>query len=426
METSIVVLTRDLRVHDQPGLVEGCARGRVVPLFVVDEEIVGGVMGVPNRLRFLGEALADLREGLRGLGGELIVRRGSPAREVARLAEQTGARVVRIADDRSRFALRRLDALRGTGLDVRTYPGVTVVPPGAVTPAGGDHYKVFTPYWKAWAAAEWRTPCPVPGRVDVPEGIDAGVIPDLAPKGVSPGVAKGGESEARRLMREWLANGVAAYDGTRDDLANPEGTSRLSAHLRFGCLSPLELASAVREHEPFLRQLAWRDFHHQVAAAFPDLPRRDYRPRGHRWRDDPEALAAWREGRTGVPIVDAGMRQLRHEGFMHNRTRMITASYLTRDLGIDWRHGYRHFRDLLTDADLANNPGNWQWVAGTGNDTRPNRTLNPVRQSLRHDPTATYLHHWLPELAHLPTPATHHPWTLESPPPNYPPPLTHP
>ncbi len=164
------------------------------------------------------------------------------------------------------------------------------------------------------------------------------------------------------------------------------------------------------EHEPFVRQLCWREFHTQVLAAFPALPVRDYRTRGRRWRRDDAAFEAWRVGRTGVPIVDAAMRQLLAEGFIHNRARMLAASYLVKELGIDWRLGARHFLDWLVDADVASNSGNWQWIAGTGNDTRPNRRFNLARQARRHDPDGAYVRRYVPELAEIAGPAVHEPW----------------
>ena len=175
--------------------------------------------------------------------------------------------------------------------------------------------------------------------------------------------------------------------------------------------------------EEFCRQLAWRDFFHQATAAFPDIAVRDYRP-GPAWREDHDARAAWRDGRTGIPIVDAGLRQLAAEGFMHNRARMITASFLTRNLGIDWRHGYAHFDGLLADGDVASNAGNWQWVAGTGNNTRPSRVMNPLRQAGRFDRSGQYVRRYVPELAGLDPAHLQVPWTL--PPrarPGYPDPL---
>jgi deoxyribodipyrimidine photo-lyase len=175
----------------------------------------------------------------------------------------------------------------------------------------------------------------------------------------------------------------------------------------------LALAALTRPGgEAFCRQLAWRDFFHQVTAAFPDIALADYRPGPRPWHSNPRALDAWRAGHTGIPVVDAGMRQLAAEGFMHNRARMITASFLTRNLGIDWRHGYRHFRELLADGDVACNAGNWQWVAGTGNNPRPGRVLNPLRQGARFDPRGDYVRRYVPELASLSAPYVHAPWKL--------------
>jgi len=218
------------------------------------------------------------------------------------------------------------------------------------------------------------------------------------------------------LLRAWAAENLAGYDETRDVLAGQ--TSQLSPYLHLGCLSPAAVAahlSAQPGGEAFVRQLAWRDFFHQVTAAFPDIAARDYRPRpggAPHWAEDTRALDAWRAGQTGVPVVDAGMRQLAAEGFMHNRARMITASFLVRTLGIDWRHGYRHFAALLADGDVANNAGNWQWVAGTGNNPRPGRVMNPLRQAARFDRDGDYVRRYVPELAALAAPHVHAPWKL--------------
>jgi deoxyribodipyrimidine photo-lyase len=207
---------------------------------------------------------------------------------------------------------------------------------------------------------------------------------------------------------------LAGYADIHDDLAEDQ-TSRLSPYLHFGCVSPGELAHQVLGGpggEPFLRQLCWRDFHHQVLAAFPELPREDYRPRRARWEHHPAALEAWQHGLTGIPIVDAGMRQLLVEGWMANRARLLVASCLTKNLGIDWRAGADHFVGWLVDADVANNSGNWQWVAGTGNDTRPNRRFNLARQAQRFDGDGDYVRRHIPELAGIPGPAAHQPWRL--------------
>ncbi len=414
METAIIVFTRDLRLHDNPALHQACTRARqVVPLFVEDPAIAAP----PNRARFLAQSLADLRRQLRERQADLVIRTGDPAAEVIALAAEIAAQAVCIADDVSRYATaRRRDLERECArhrLALSVTPGLTVVPPGDLTPAGGGPYQVFTPYWRAWRAARWRAPCPVPGTITMPAVGQTGRIP-AASQGASPALAKGGETEGRRRFAAFRQRHLAGYPGHHDDLAGGQ-TSRLSAYMRFGCVSPLEAAIGARDRpggEEFCRQLAWRDFFHQATAAFPDLARRNYRP-GPAWHEDEDALAAWRAGRTGTPIVDAGMRQLAAEGFMHNRARMITASFLTRNLGLDWRHGYRHFAALLADGDVASNAGNWQWVAGTGHNTRPNRVMNPLRQAQRFDPAGEYVRRYVPELASLPAARVHTPWRLD-------------
>ncbi|MWA02475.1 deoxyribodipyrimidine photo-lyase [Actinomadura sp. LD22] len=422
-----MLFTRDLRVHDNPALAAACRRtGPTVPVFVFDDALLAGPFAAPNRVRLLLDALADLRESLRGLGGDLVVRRGDPVAEIARLARRTDAAELFLADERSAYARRRLAGLRELGLRVSVHPGITVVPPGDLTPPGGDHYRVFTPYWRAWEAVRRRPIAAAPREVRLPPGLRGGPLPefgDLTNGTPSPDLARGGERAGRRRMARWLDEAAAGYDEGHDDLAG-DRTSRLSAYIKFGCVSPRELADAGPAG--FRRQLAWRDFHHQVAAAFPDLARRDYRPRRGEWNRDDDALAAWREGMTGVPIVDAGMRQLLREGFMHNRARLITASFLTRTLGVDWRAGLRHFNDWLADGDIADNAGNWQWVAGTGNSTRPGQAMNPLRQASRFDPKGDYVRRYVPELAGIEGARVHRPWTLpadQGPGPAYPPPV---
>jgi deoxyribodipyrimidine photo-lyase len=418
METAIVLFTRDLRVRDNPALALACARARqVVPLFVVDPALTVP----PNRARFLAESVAALREELRERGGDLVIRHGDPVREVIEVAGQTAAGAVFTAADVSRYAAQRQRRLAEEcarhRLALEVTPGHAVVQPGDLQPSGGDHYRIFTPYWRAWRAAAWRQSCPTPPVIRVPPGIKPGDPPALA-TGSSRGLAPGGERAGRELAGAWLDGPLSGYAESRDDLAGDQ-TSRLSAYLRFGCVSPLELARAALPRaggEEFCRQLAWRDFFHQVTAAFPDIARTDYRtgpgPAPRSWSTDARALDAWRAGQTGIPVVDAGMRQLAAEGFMHNRARMFTASFLTRTLGIDWRHGYRHFGDLLADGDVACNAGNWQWVAGTGNNPRPSRVLNPLRQAERFDRDGEYTRRYVPELSGLAVPYIHVPWRL--------------
>ncbi len=421
MITAIVLFNRDLRIHDNPALVAAARAERTVPLFVLDERLLGSRFAAPNRVATMREALADLDDSLRRAGGRLFVRRGDPVREAIAVARECGATQLHVSADWSAYARAReqrlANACEEERIEFRAHPGVTILPPGAVTPSGGDHFKVFTPYHRAWSEAPLRQGHGAPRKLTVPSKLAAGRLPaleQLSGGRPSPRRAVGGERAGRRLMRAFLRDGLGAYDERHDDLPG-DATSRLSAHLRWGCISPLELMREAGERRggaPYVRQLCWRDFHHQVLAAVPSLPRRDYRPRGDRWSRSQRALDAWREGLTGYPIVDAAMRQLAAEGFMHNRARMTVASFLTKDLYVDWRQGARHFWDLLSDGEIANNAGNWQWVAGTGNDTRPNRVLNPLRQAERFDPDGEYVRRYLPELEGIEGKAVHRPWRL--------------
>ncbi|MFE6776944.1 cryptochrome/photolyase family protein [Streptomyces sp. NPDC057702] len=432
MKVSVVLFTADLRVYDHPPLRAATAGGgRVVPLFVCDNGILATGFETPNREAFLRDCLADLDAGLRSRGGRLVLRSGDVVEETLRVAAQVRAAEVHVSAGVSGYAQRREERLRVAlerdGRRLIVHEAVTtVLPPGAVTPSGGsDHFAVFTPYFRAWSRQAPRDPLPAPRSVRLP---DRAVASDRMPvrgavRGVSPGLAAGGEKDGRRRLTAWLRDGLTSYGEGHDDLPG-DATSRLSAHLHFGTLSPVELVARARKvggpgAEGFVRQLCWRDFHHQVLAARPATSSADYRPRGDRWRDEEdgaaaEDIAAWRAGRTGFPVVDAAMRQLAHEGWMHNRGRLLTASFLTKTLYVDWRVGARHFLELLVDGDVANNQLNWQWVAGTGTDTRPGRVLNPVRQGRRFDPDGAYVRRWLPELAELAGPAVHEPWKLSA------------
>jgi deoxyribodipyrimidine photo-lyase len=406
--TTIALFTRDLRVRDNPVLAAaGRGADHVVPLFVRDRRVGRGFAA--GRTRFLDESLADLDATLRKLGGRLVVREGDPAEEVGKLAEEVGAERVHLAGDVSAFAKARERAVE-TALGRRElviHDDVhTVVPPGAVRPQGSSHFAVFSPYHRRWLDAHWRAFVPAPERIALPARLRLGPVPRTT--------GDGGESAGRERAAQWLDADVTDYEDQHDALA-ADRTSRLSPYLHLGCVSALELArkaGASAGAQAFVRQLAWRDFHHQVLAARPETAHRDYRPRGDRWRHDDDALAAWQEGQTGIPIVDAGMRQLRAEGWMHNRARLITGSFLTKTLYLDWRAGAAHFFAWLLDGDIANNCLNWQWVAGTGTDTRPNRVLNPLRQAERYDADGEYVRRYVPELSHVDGKAVHQPWRL--------------
>ncbi len=422
IETALVLFNRDLRVRDNPALAAAAKAELTVPLFVFDERLLGSRFAAPNRVAFMLEALRDLDGALRKAGGRLFVRQGDPVREAIAVARECGATQLHVSADWSAYAGARegrlAQACAEERIEFTAHSGVTVVPPGAVTPTSGDHFKVFTPFHRAWSGLPWRELAPTPRKLSVPSKLRAGRLPkldSLVDGRPSPHRLPGGEGEGRKRMRAFLRDGLGHYEGGHDDLAGDD-TSRLSAYVRWGCISPLELAREAGERHggaAFVRQLCWRDFHHQVLAATPSLPSRDYRPRRDRWSRSKRVFEAWQEGRTGYPLVDAAMRQLAAEGFMHNRARMTVASFLCKDLYVDWRAGAWHFWDLLTDGEIANNAGNWQWVAGTGNDTRPNRVLNPVRQAQRFDPEGHYVRRYLPELVSVRGKAIFRPWEME-------------
>jgi deoxyribodipyrimidine photo-lyase len=432
MHVSVVLFTADLRLADHPPLRAALdATDAVVPLFVRDRDIEAAGFAAPNRRAFLADCLAGLDSRLRERGGRLVVRSGDLVEQVCRVVAEADAEEVHMSAGHSRFAARREKrlrlALKAVGRRLVVHEAVTVaVPPGTVTPAASDHFAVFTPYYRQWAHVPLRPVADAPRRVPVPDGVGGDEIDEIpargVPAGVSPMLPPGGEREARKQVAAYWRRGLDAYASARDDLA-ADATSRLSPHLHFGTLSPVELVHRARRHggpgaEAFVRQLAWRDFHRQVLAARPDAAHADYRGRNDRWRTERTAgadIEAWREGRTGYPVIDAAMRQLRIEGWMHNRARLLTASFLTKTLYVDWRIGAAHFLHWLVDGDLASNQLNWQWMAGTGNDTRPNRVLNPVTQGRKHDPQGTYVRRWVPQLSGIDAPLVHEPWKLPGP-----------
>jgi deoxyribodipyrimidine photo-lyase len=367
VNTVLVLLTRDLRTHDHPALAAAAATAeRVVPAFVIDDRLLACGFARPNRLAFLLDSLADLDTSLARRGARLVIRRGDVAEESMRLARATGAGAIFTSADVSGYARareRRLGAACGkAGLEFRTFPGLTVAPPGTLRPSsGGDHFRVFTPYWNSWRRAALRPLAPTSARLSLPSGLTAGRLPrleELTRGRPSPDLPPGGETAGRARLAAWLRGGLDRYEDTHDRL-QADATSRLGPYLHLGCVSAREIVGPVQGRagaEAFLRQLCWRDFCHQVTAAFPAIARKEYRPRGDRWRRDPRALEAWKAGRTGYPIVDAAMRQLAREGFMPNRARLIAASFLVKDLGVDWRLGAAHFLDLLVDGDAVH-PG---------------------------------------------------------------------
>lgn len=409
----LVWFRRDLRLRDNPAWAAATAdHVTVSALYVLDDRLLSAAG--PHRQRQLLADLRSLDGSLQGRGGRLLVRRGDPAVIVPREAAASGARRVYWNADVTPFASRRdAEVRRALDVDPATPYGHLVLPPGSVRTSKGGLSRVFGAFHRRWRTTVWD---------EWPEGGDAAVAGeqgDLLPPLDGDPPRPSGEAGAHEVLRRFLAVGAGDYRAGRDRLGDP-GTSGLSVALRFGTISPRFVVEAVEaadvadaEKEAFVRQIAWRDWFAHLMDEVPSLPDRSLRPEYEMipWRDEPGDLAAWAEGRTGYPIVDAGMRELATTGTMHNRVRMVTASFLVKDLLIDWRHGERHFRHLLADGDVPQNVGNWQWVAGTGPDAAPYfRILNPVSQSRAHDPDGRYIRRWVPEIARLDDADIHAPW----------------
>lgn len=418
--TSVALFTRDLRLHDNPVLHAALREAdRVVPLFVLDRGITSSPFSAPNRARFLAESLADLEASLAERGAHLVIRRGDAVREAVKVAREVDAASVHVAGDASGYAQRREhrlhDALEDDGRALVVHEdALFVVPPGRVTAAGKNHMAVFSPYFRKWSKQSRRSPLAAPRSVPMPR-IARGDLPrpaEICRGSTAPDLAPGGETEGRKMMHAFARSGTSGYADGHDDLAG-DRTSRLSPYLHLGCVSPVELVEKASASNEFVRQVAWRDFHHQVLADRPQARSQDFRSRGDRWRDAPSEFRAWQQGKTGLPLVDAGMRQLLAEGWMHNRARLVVGHFLTKTLYIDWRLGAQHFLDHLVDGDTANNTMNWQWVAGTGTDSRFNRTYSVTTQALRHDPSGDYVRRYVPELAGLKGASVHEPWKLD-------------
>ncbi len=411
MTTAVVWFRRDLRLDDNPAWADATATADAVcPLYVIDPALFEPA-GEHRRRALLGY-LGSLDGELRGRGGRLRVECGRPADVVPRVAASVGAASIHLNADTTPYSRRRDAAVGhalGDGVGWHDHWGTLVCRPGSITTTSGSVSRVFTPFFRRWNATEWD---------DRPEGGEASITADPGD-----GVPDGGDdsfSERAALDRLAEFDGfVDDYPDGRDRLAD-DATSQLSTALRWGAISPRRVATEIGGGTPgreaFVRQLAWRDWYAHLLVELPDLRTRAMKP-DHEiaWIRDDHGTAAWRDGRTGYPVVDAGMRQLARTGWMHNRARMITASFLCKDLLVDWRLGERWFFDQLADGDVAQNAGNWQWVAGTGPDAAPYfRIFNPVTQSRRFDPDGDYIRRWVPELADVPTQWIHAPW--EAPP----------
>ncbi|MDQ0868719.1 deoxyribodipyrimidine photo-lyase [Arthrobacter sp. V1I9] len=452
-ETSIVWLRDDLRLDDNPALTDAAALGLpVTVVFILDEESVGiRPLGGASRW-WLHHSLSALANALEDRGSRLLLRRGPAAAVLAELATETTAAHL-FWNRRYGLPERTVDAAvktwaDGNGVNASSYQANLLFEPWTVRTGAGGPYKVFTPFWRACLAKDGiREPHEAPDQLPSPATSKGGALPggeDLDSWNLLPhspdwsgGLAKTwepGEDGARRRLEDFLAGPAEDY-GTGRNVPAVEGTSRLSPHLRFGEISPFRVWREIRRRFPrqvpadvgiFRSELGWREFCWHLLYTNPELATRNYRPEFDRfeWQSlSTGELKAWQRGRTGYPLVDAGMRQLWQTGWMHNRVRMAAASFLVKNLLADWRVGEQWFWDTLVDADAASNPANWQWVAGSGADASPYfRIFNPVTQSKKFDSAGRYLRQFIPELAGLDGKAIHEPWKAGEV-PGYPEPL---
>jgi deoxyribodipyrimidine photo-lyase len=432
--TSIVWFRRDLRLHDHPALRAALdADERVVAVFCFDDRLLHGRHASGSRTQFLIECLNELDSSLRERGSALVVRHGPPERELSELARKLAAKHLHFTGDVSPFARKRGDrtraALERVGVELHAHPGLNAVDEiGAVRTQAGKPYTVFTPFHRAWQRERRRDVLGAPRALPpLPGRLAKGRLPSLRELGLEQEVESpphGGERAARERLTRFLAEQVDDYENGRDALAG-DASSRLSPYLHFGCVSAREVEQRLLEQRPkldagrqaFRRQLCWRDFHHHVLLHFPRNAHSEFQQRYRgklAWSRSTRSFEAWCEGRTGFPLVDAGMRQLRREGWMHNRARLVVGSFLTKDLGIDWRRGERFFMRLLVDGDEANNNGNWQWIASVGTDPQPvfRRIYNPARQMQSYDPDGAYVRRYVPELGGVPDEYLREPWTM--------------
>lgn len=415
--TTVVWFRRDLRLHDHPALTTAHADGdRIAPLFVIDERLQAGRFRSANRLWFMRGSVSALAAALEVRGAPLSVVRGDPADVVPAFAAAIGARRVLASRDYTPYGRGRDDrvaeALRRPGIEWAAHPGVLIQEPEDVATANGRPFRLFGPFHRAWLDRPQRAVLTAPDAIagigaahgrrveDLLEAIRPTADPALLPVP--------GEEAARERLARWAASKALERYATDRDRLDLDGTSRLGQDLRWGLLSPSEVAERCagpgEGQRRFRSELAWRDFYAHLLWHEPRLGRTSFRPALDRvaWERDPRVIDAWRTGRTGYPVVDAAMHQLTTSGWMHNRARMIVASFLTKSLGVDWRVGERFFMEHLIDGDPPSNNGGWQWAASTGTDAQPwFRIFNPTLQALRHDPDGVYVRRWLPELAGL-------------------------
>lgn len=423
--TTVVWFRRDLRGTDHPALVDASRRGSVVALYVVDPGLLARRHHrAPVRLRFLRAGLAALDAELASLGGALVVRHGDPATVVPAVVAECGADRVSVTREVSPFGRARDDrvraALAAAGVAFEEYGGDLLVPPEDLPGPSGAGYRVFTPFYRAWLKAQAIPDELRPERLTGPR-LETDDLARILPE-EDPPMPAGAAAAASRLATFIDMKDVDHYRDERDLVAD-DTTSHLSPYLRFGMITSAQIGRALRDadaddwgRDAFWRQVAWREFYHHLLWHRPEAATTAMLPqfRHIEWENDPDHLEAWTRGLTGYPLVDAAMRQLADIGWIHNRARMVAASFLVKDLHVDWRRGETVFMQGLIDGDPANNNGGWQWVASTGTDAAPYfRVMNPVKQAKRYDPEGIYVKRYVPELRRVPLEHIHEPWLMD-------------
>ncbi|MEO7589291.1 MAG: deoxyribodipyrimidine photo-lyase [Arachnia sp.] len=414
--TSILWMRRDLRLHDLPALTVAAGVGKVLPVFVLDEKLLA-----ESSVRTVC-LLRALRSAQESYDGRIVIRSGKPEDVLPELAQQVGATTIHVSAESQPYGRIRDQRVRnalGDGVELVGTSSPYAVDPGTLLNQSGKPFQVFTPFSKAWNAHGWPAPATLPRGLEFAHGVDSLEIPE--PQHLDVDLPEVGEDAATQRWADFL-DVIDAYDTDRDK-PGIDGTSQLSMHLKYGTVHPRTLLADLDQRHPghkrFATELAWREFYADVLWHNPESEWHDLKPGLQDISyDDPDSdddvasqFSAWREGRTGFPFVDAGMRQLVSTGWMHNRVRMVVASFLTKDLHIWWPHGARYFMEWLRDGDPASNSHGWQWTAGTGTDASPYfRVFNPVTQGLRFDPDGTYVRQWIPELCHLAGKRAHEPW----------------
>jgi len=409
---NIIWFRRDLRIGDHPALVEAIKNSEeIIPLFILDKEQIAEAG--QKLLAYMGQSLRALDE---SLGNKLHIIEGDQVEVLKELIARYDVKEVHISDEYERFGAARDARVEAAGIPlIRTGSPYAVKPGRVLKPSDATPYRVYTPFYRAWCLHGWRAPAPTPKNIKAPTPPDEyRKFPDFKmPEGVT--VIEAGEAAALKRFKEFTKNGLDSYDENRN-FAAIDGTSKMSTYLKFGEIHPRTLLANLGEskaHDTFRKEIAWREFYADVLFNNPHTDTEYYAPRFKAMRYDKpgKQFEAWCEGKTGYPFVDAAMRQLVQEGWMHNRTRMVVASFFVKDLHLEWQLGERFFADHLVDYDVASNAHGWQWTAGTGTDASPYyRVFNPIEQGRRFDENGDYIRKYVPELKHLSASEIHEPW----------------